>query len=243
MSQDKIPCVPTRLALQNFKQKLVAATAGHLILKKKVDALTIKFHSILRIIVEKKSMLGEVMRDAYISLSAAKFAVSDSNFQYLVLENVEGTSYKLRYSTSDSDEIARLRTTIARVCVVQLPIFEPYKVTGLKKEYAGLGQGGGKIKACCESYSKVLKLVIEIATLQTLFLTLDQVIKSTNRRVNAIEHIIKPRLINTIASIQIELEEMEREEMFRLKKFQQNKEKEASRAVEAFEAATEDIVF
>lgn len=38
---------------------------------------------------------------------------------------------------------------------------------------------------------------------QTAFLTLDEAIKTTNRRVNALEHVVKPRLENTIAYIKV----------------------------------------
>lgn len=44
---------------------------------------------------------------------------------------------------------------------------------------------------------------------------LDEVIKLTNRRVNAIEHIIIPRYENTIKFIISELDEQDREEFFR----------------------------
>jgi hypothetical protein len=39
---------------------------------------------------------------------------------------------------------------------------------------------------------------------------LDEVIKATNRRVNAIEHVVIPRLENTVAYINSELDEMDR---------------------------------
>jgi vacuolar-type H+-ATPase subunit D/Vma8 len=45
---------------------------------------------------------------------------------------------------------------------------------------------------------------------------LDEVIKLTNRRVNAIEHVIIPRYENTIKYILSELDEQDREEFFRL---------------------------
>lgn len=48
-------------------------------------------------------------------------------------------------------------------------------------------------------------------------------IKITNRRVNAIEHVIIPRIDNTIRFIISELDEQDREEFFRLKKIQGKK--------------------
>jgi V-type H+-transporting ATPase subunit D len=44
---------------------------------------------------------------------------------------------------------------------------------------------------------------------------LDEVIMLTNRRVNAIQYVVLPRLENTIDYIKSELDELEREEFFR----------------------------
>jgi len=54
------------------------------------------------------------------------------------------------------------------------------------------------------------------------------VIRQTNRRVNAIEHIVIPKLDNTIKYIMSELDEMDREEFFRLKKVQGKKKRDAA---------------
>ena len=70
-----------------------------------------------------------------------------------------------------------------------------------------------------------MELLVELASLQTSFVTLDEVIKITNRRVNAIEHVIIPKIERTLAYIITELDELEREEFFRLKKVQDKKKK------------------
>lgn len=56
-------------------------------------------------------------------------------------------------------------------------------------------------------------------------MTLDEVIKVVNRRVNAIEHVIIPRTENTIKYINSELDELDREEFYRLKKVKSNKQR------------------
>ena len=65
---------------------------------------------------------------------------------------------------------------------------------------------------------------------------LDEVIKVVNRRVNAIEHIIIPRTENTIKYINAELDELDREEFYRLKKVKGNKQRDNEKS-EAAEKA------
>jgi len=79
----------------------------------------------------------------------------------------------------------------------------------------GLGRGGQQILKAKEVYAKALETLVELASLQTAFTILDEVIRATNRRVNAIEHVVIPRLDNTIKYILSELDEMDREEFFR----------------------------
>lgn len=59
---------------------------------------------------------------------------------------------------------------------------------------------------------------------------LDEVIKVVNRRVNAIEHVIIPRTENTIKYINSELDELDREEFYRLKKVKNNKQRDNAAA-------------
>ena len=87
----------------------------------------------------------------------------------------------------------------------------------------GLSKGGEQIQKCRKAYSVALEALIRLASLQTSFMTLDVVIKATNRRVNAIEHVIQPRIEKTIAYIKSELDETDREEFYRVKLIQSKK--------------------
>jgi len=79
----------------------------------------------------------------------------------------------------------------------------------------GLGRGGQQVQKSREVYAKAVETLVELASLQTAFTILDEVIRTTNRRVNAIEHVVIPKLEKTIAYIISELDEMDREEFFR----------------------------
>ncbi|WMV57932.1 hypothetical protein MTR67_051317 [Solanum verrucosum] len=68
----------------------------------------------------------------------------------------------------------------------------------------------------------------------------------SNRRVNALENVVKPRLENMVLYIKGELNELEREDFFRLKKIQGYKKREVEKQMVAArlyaaEKAAEDI--
>ena len=151
----------------------------------------------------------------------------------------------------------KIRTKKDNVAGVNLPVFESYQDGADSYELAGLARGGQQMAIVKKNYQKAVELLVELASLQTSFITLDEVIKITNRRVNAIgkndknqallykrikksqpqvkyfivifalilEHVIIPKIERTLAYIISELDEMEREEFFRLKKVQDKKKK------------------
>ncbi|XP_014216624.1 V-type proton ATPase subunit D [Copidosoma floridanum] len=218
--KDKLPIFPSRGAQMLMKSRLAGAQKGHGLLKKKADALQMRFRMILGKIIETKTLMGEVMKEAAFSLAEAKFTTGD--FNQVVLQNVTKAQIKIR---SKKDNVAG----------VNLPVFESYQDGTDTYELAGLARGGQQLTKLKKNYQKAVTLLVELASLQTSFVTLDEVIKITNRRVNAIEHVIIPRIERTLAYIISELDELEREEFYRLKKIQDKKKltkakKEAQKA-------------
>lgn len=211
---------PSRMALTLMKARLKGAQKGHSLLKKKADALTLRFRQILGKIIETKTLMGEVMKEATFSLAEAKFAAGD--FSETILQNVD----KARI---------RLNTKKDNVAGVTLPVFETFTDGSDTYELAGLARGGQLVSNCKEVFGKAVRLLVELASLQTAFVTLDEVIKITNRRVNAIEHVIIPKIQRTLSYISTELDEREREEFYRLKKIQEKKK--TQRALKEIETA------
>lgn len=206
---DRINIFPSRMAMTLMKARLKGAEKGHSLLKKKADALQLKFRQILKKIIETKSLMGGVMKEASFSMSEAKFAVGN-DFNTIVLQNVNKAQTKVR-------------TKKENVAGVNLPIFEAYQDSGDTWELAGLARGGQQLSKLKKNYARAVQLLVDLASLQTSFITLDDVIKVTNRRVNALEHVLIPRIERTLAYIMTELDEREREEFYRLKKVVEKK--------------------
>ncbi|CAF0957416.1 unnamed protein product [Rotaria sordida] len=207
--KDRYNVFPSRMAQSIMKGRLKGAQTGHNLLKKKADALTMRFRSILKKIIDTKLLMGDVMKTAAFSLAEAKFSMS-GDFTQVVIQSVSKAQIKIR-------------TKRDNVAGVILPSFESFNDGGDTFELTGLGRGGMQLQKLKRNYGEAIKILIELATLQTSFVILDDVIKITNRRVNAIEHVIIPKISRTINYIVSELDEMEREEFYRLKKVQEKK--------------------
>lgn len=101
------------------------------------------------------------------------------------------------------------------------------------------------------NYEKAIDLLVELASLQRNFQILDRAVKATSRRVNALRHIVIPRLERTLAYIVTELDEYEREEFYRLKKIREWKAKQHhersscdfTRRADVFDDTDEDLLF
>ena len=199
--------------LQLFKQKKVGAKKGYDLLKKKSDALKKAFREIMAKILEAKKRMGKDYSESLLALAEANFAAGD--FSKAVFDSV---------STRTS---VRLNVTSDNVAGVHLPQFSLRGDAGVSdsddRSMLGLTGGGQAIAKCRDRFQKFLKNLIEIATLQTKFVTLDEVIQVTNRRVNALEFVVIPRIEFTISYIEKELDEESREDFFRLKRVTDNK--------------------
>jgi len=201
---------PTRMNQQVYKGKKKAAESGHKLLKKKADALKVKFRDYAKMIAETKGTMASDATTAFFSLTQAEYAAG--NFKQKV---AEGTL------------TARVRVGagIDNVAGVKLPVFSVYETGAVADNQSlGLVGGGKKIVAVRDKFTVFLNQLIKLASLQTSFVTLDEAMKVTNRRVNALENVTIPKIQVVLDYIERELDELEREDFTRLKLVQSKKE-------------------
>ncbi|CCW71908.1 unnamed protein product [Phytomonas sp. Hart1] len=217
-SNDRYPTLPSRMLLITFKNRLKGAQKGHSLLKKKADALLIRYRATMQDLRRAKLLMCDQVKDAYFTITKAQFILGDISL--VVQESLKIPTYCLRLrienvagvqvpSLHPEEEKGGFPTTSGRPAVVNLA--------------AGIGKGGEQIREAHDAFQHTLDLLVQISSLQSSWITLDLAQKVTNRRVNALEKVVIPRLQNTLSYITSELDEQEREEFFRLKMVQKKK--------------------
>jgi len=190
--------------LQGIRERSVAAKKGYDLLKRKSDAIKLSLNSKLKEILTVKRKVGDLLRDASYEHAQAEF--SSGKFNDQVIEATKDASFKLKSS-------------IQNVAGVKLPRFDRLKDDGGPKDMMiGLSTGGEAVSKYRNLMSQAMDEIIKLASLQTSVRALDDALKVTNRRVNALEFVIMPQLANTIRYINSELDELEREDNYRIKK-------------------------
>jgi len=207
-----------RMTLSQFKARAIGAKKGHGLLKKKRDALKARFMEMLKDIVKTKKGVAEGMKEASFSLAKAQWAQGSDSLGQSILERAKRPSVTCKLS---SDNVAG----------VHLPVFkmthDPLKDGAVQT--LGVAQGGAVLQKSREIHLNTLTLIIKLASLQTSFVTLDEEIKMTGRRVNALEYVIIPRIEDVIRYINQEIDEEARDEFGRVKKVVEKKKAKIER--------------
>ena len=75
--------------------RLTAATRGHALLKKKADALNMRFRQLLKEIIDAKENLGNTMKGSFFAYTEAQYAAGDS-IKHTIVDNVDTATVKVR---------------------------------------------------------------------------------------------------------------------------------------------------
>jgi len=203
---------PTRMELLKLKDREKLAVKGHSLLKEKRDALIKEFFDILDRVKGARDNVEETLSSAFENLTAAQVVMGDSSVQKSALSVKESVDVDI-----DSRSIMG----------VVVPVMDSKidKRTLIDRGYSFVDTSV-RLDEAAKKFEESLALIMELGEIEKTIYLLAAEIESTKRRVNALEHIMIPRLQNTVKSIEMRLEEMERENFVRLKMIKSTMEAE-----------------
>lgn len=243
-STNRYPALPSRMSLIAYKTRLKGAQKGHSLLKKKADALSLRYRAVMGELRAAKLDMADQIKGSYFTITQAQFITGDISLAVqeslktptyamsLKVENIAGVqvpSFQPTQSHEESTAVARDRDrdgdggNASGAAGAGAGGGGGQPTTSASSLTAGIGKGGEQIKEAHHAFRHTLGLLVKIASLQASWVTLDLAQKVTNRRVNALEKVVVPRVQNTLDYITSELDEQEREEFFRLKMVQKKK--------------------
>jgi len=195
---------PTRSELINLKRKIQLSERGYKILKMKRDGLILEFFKVLAEAKDSHGDLLEKYRHA-----AEMMALANT---------VEGAT-GVKSAAFSVKEVPQITLKSKNIMGVIVPEISSSKV---KKSLVDRGYGvlgtSPVIDETATAFEDLVESIIESAEIETTMKRLLDEIESTKRRVNALEFKVIPELNAARDFIKMRLDEMEREELFRLKK-------------------------
>ena len=196
---------PTRSELIKLKGRIKQTKNGYKLLKMKRDGLFHEFRQLLAEMIEAKREITEAFRLAKQRIDLANAIEGGLAVRAAAIAN------------SAHPEVEVERRNI--MCVVVPSV----SGTNLKSTFAERGVGfigsSPYIDEASDSFSELIEKIVKAAEMEATLKRLLEEIEATKRRVNALEFKVIPELEEAKVFIQLRLEEMEREETFRLKRF------------------------
>ncbi len=195
---------PTRSELIELKKKIKLAGGGHKLLKMKRDGLILEFFELLNKAKDVRSDL-----DAAYAVANEKIGLAKA---------VEGT-VAIQSTAFALKDIPNIEIASKNVMGVVVPKIESSQIRkNLCKRGYGIIGTSSCLDEAVEAHEALVEKIIVAAEIETAMKKLLDDIERTKRRVNALEFRVIPELTDAERFIELRLEEMERENTFRLKR-------------------------
>jgi len=202
---------PTRMELLEIKKKAKLAQKGHRLLKEKRDALIVEFFEIVKKAKGAKEKLQELMDEGYTDLIKANAILGTNEVRSVAMGRPQSVEVEANMTNIMGVQVPKL--TISRQ-VEQEAVISPMSSPMVDKS--------------TKDWVAITEQILILVEVEEALRRLSEEIKSTKRRVNALEYILLPKLEATQKYIRMRLEEMERENFFRLKTIKKKKTKDGA---------------
>ena len=195
---------PTRSELIDIKRKIKLSQNGYKILKMKRDGLILEFFKVLG---DAKDSRGALLKN----YERAQEMMAIAN----TIEGSIGVK-AAAFSVRENPDISLKSKNIMGVVVPEIASSQVRK--GIADRGYGVIGTTPVIDDTAKAFEELVEAIIKSAEIETTMKKLLDEIESTKRRVNALEFKVIPELSEARDFIKMRLDEMEREELFRLKK-------------------------
>lgn len=197
---------PTKSNLIKAKSSLELSKKGYELLDKKRNIL---IKEMMAIVEKARSMHDEI----YIILEQAYEKLQQANMT-LGVKNVEDISHGV-------PNVEQYEILLKSVMGVDIPTIK-YKEDNMIPAY-GFYSTNSDIDEARQMFNKVKIKIYELAEVENSVFTLAKDIEKTQKRTNALQHVLIPKYKEQAKYIQEVLEEKEREDFFRLKRLKGKK--------------------
>lgn len=198
---------PTRMELTGLKKRLKTAQRGHKLLKDKQDELMKKF---IELVTRNKELRETV--EAELTQSFKDFLIARAVMSSESLE--EAIMYPI-------DKIA-LEVGTKNIMSVNSPVIQLIKEEKEDNDTSnypyGFASTSSELDSAINSLKQVLDKMVQLAEVEKTCQLMADEIEKTRRRVNALEYVMIPQLLETVRYITMKLDENERGNRVRLMK-------------------------
>ena len=196
---------PTRSELINLKRRIKQTQNGYKLLKMKRDGLFHEFRTLLAELITAREELVQTFREAKQGIDLASAVEGGIVVQSAAM------------AIANHPEVMVERRNIMGVVVPS--VTGEHLTSTIDERGKGLVGGSPYIDEAADGYSALIEKIVKAAEMEATLKRLLEEIEATKRRVNALEFVVIPQMEDAKVFIQLRLEEMEREETFRLKRF------------------------
>jgi V/A-type H+-transporting ATPase subunit D len=190
---------PTRMDLLKLKKNIKLAVRGHKLLSEKRNTLIAEFFSLIKVVKGVREELSRELESGRIDLVKAR---GSSKFM------------EVEAAAAGVEGIGEFEFRMRNLAGVKLPEVGEIEIKERKYDFISTSS---KLDEAVAHFNKALADIIKLITHEESLKRIGAEIKKIKRRTNALEYIVIPNLRYTKSFIELRLEELERENFFRLK--------------------------
>jgi V/A-type H+-transporting ATPase subunit D len=192
---------PTRINLIETKKTLKLAESGREVLERKRDILIRELRNSIYEAERTREELLAALAKAYQNLREANIAKGSETIANVALASSAEANFLIDFKS---------------IMGVTVPVVEFQGESNVKPDYGFVSTSVELDKAFKQFYS-VLELIADLARAEGTTFQIANDVRRTQRRVNALNYVLIPRYRNIAKSIELVLEEKDREEFVRTK--------------------------